>query len=48
MGATWFAADTPLLITGRVATAGVFALWRLWVYGPAFLLPRAQAQGERP
>lgn len=38
MAATQFAADTPLLVTGLVATAGVFALWRLWVYGLAFLL----------
>ena len=38
MAATQFAADTPLLVTGLVATAGVFALWRLWIYGLAFLL----------
>jgi solute:Na+ symporter, SSS family len=38
MSATQFAADTPLLVTGLVATAGVFALWRLWIYGLAFLL----------
>ncbi len=38
MGATQFAADTPLLVTGLVATAGIFALWRLWIYGLAFLL----------
>ncbi|MFO7892667.1 MAG: hypothetical protein R6U63_02940 [Longimicrobiales bacterium] len=38
MAATQFAADTPLLVTGLVATAGVFAVWRLWVYGLAFLL----------
>jgi solute:Na+ symporter, SSS family len=38
MSATQFAADTPLLVTGLVATAGVFALWRLWVYALAFLL----------
>jgi solute:Na+ symporter, SSS family len=38
MAATQFAADTPLLVTGLVATAGIFALWRLWVYGLAFLL----------
>lgn len=37
MAATQFAADTPLLVTGLVATAGVFALWRLWIYGIAFL-----------
>jgi len=38
MAATQFAADTPLLVTGLVATAGVFALWRLWIYAIAFLL----------
>ena len=38
MAATQFAADTPLLFCGLVATAGVFALWRAWVYGLAFLL----------
>lgn len=38
MAATQFAADTPLLVSGLVATAGVFALWRLWIYGLAFLL----------
>jgi len=38
MAATQFAADTPLLVTGLVATAGVFAVWRLWIYGLAFLL----------
>lgn len=38
MAATQFAADTPLLVTGLVATAGVFALWRLWIYALAFLL----------
>jgi Na+/proline symporter len=38
MAATQFAADTPLLVTGLVATAGVFALWRLWIYGLAFLV----------
>lgn len=38
MAATQFAADTPLLVTGLVATAGVAALWRLWVYAFAFLL----------
>ncbi|MDE0046208.1 MAG: Na+:solute symporter [bacterium] len=38
MAATQFAADTPLLFTGLIAVAGVFALWRLWVYGLAFLL----------
>jgi hypothetical protein len=38
MAATQFAADTPLVVTGMVATAGVFALWRFWVYAFAFLL----------
>lgn len=38
MAATQFAADTPLLVTGLVATAGIFALWRLWIYALAFLL----------
>lgn len=38
MAATQFAADTPLLVMGLVATGGVFLLWRLWIYGVAFLL----------
>ena len=38
MAATQFAADTPLLVTGLVATAGIFALWQLWIYTLAFLL----------
>jgi solute:Na+ symporter, SSS family len=38
MAATQFAADTPLLVAGLIATSGVFMLWRLWVYGLAFLL----------
>ena len=38
MAATQFAADTPLLVTGLVATAGIFALWRLWIFALAFLL----------
>ena len=38
MAATQFAADTPLLATGLIATAGIFALWRLWIYAVAFLL----------
>lgn len=38
MAATQYAADTPLLVTGLVATAGIFALWRLWVYALAFLV----------
>ena len=38
MAASQFAADTPLLFSGLIATAGIFALWRFWVYGLAFLL----------
>ena len=38
MAATQYAADTPLLVAGLVAVAGVFALWRLWIYALAFLL----------
>jgi solute:Na+ symporter, SSS family len=38
MAATQFSADTPLLVTGLIATGGVFALWRLWIYALAFLL----------
>lgn len=38
MAATQFAADTPLLVTGMIATAGLFSLWRLWIYAIAFLL----------
>lgn len=38
MAATQYAADTPLLVAGLVAMGGVFALWRLWVYGIAFLI----------
>ncbi|MDP3920342.1 MAG: sodium:solute symporter family protein [Candidatus Omnitrophota bacterium] len=38
MAATQYAADTPLLVTGLVATAGVFSLWRLWIYAIAFLM----------
>lgn len=38
MAATQFAADTPLLVTGLIATAGLFSLWRLWIYALAFLL----------
>jgi SSS family solute:Na+ symporter len=37
MAATQFAADTPLVVTGLIATAGVFSLWRLWIYALAFL-----------
>lgn len=38
MAATQFAADTPLLATGLLAAGGAFSLWRLWIYGLAFLL----------
>ena len=38
MAATQFAADTPLLVTGLIATIGIFMLWRLWIYGIAFLM----------
>lgn len=38
MAATQFAADTPLLVMGLIATTGVFGLWRLWIYALAFLL----------
>lgn len=38
MAATQFAADTPMLVAGLVAMAGVFAVWRLWSYGIAFLI----------
>lgn len=38
MAATQFAADTPLLVTGLIAVAGIFSLWRLWVYAVAFLM----------
>ncbi|MEX2494553.1 MAG: sodium:solute symporter family protein [Woeseia sp.] len=38
MAATQFAADTPLLVMGLIAIGGAFSLWRLWIYGLAFLL----------
>ena len=38
MAATQFAADTPLLVTGLVATAGIFGVWQLWIYAVTFLL----------
>jgi solute:Na+ symporter, SSS family len=37
MAATQFAADTPLLVMGLIAVGGVASLWRLWIYGLAFL-----------
>lgn len=38
MSATQFAADTPLLVTGIIAVSGIHGLWRLWIYGLAFLV----------
>src|SRR5690606_3792368 len=38
MAATQFAADTPLLVTGIIATLGIFYLWQMWVYALAFLV----------
>ncbi|MFW6094060.1 MAG: sodium:solute symporter family transporter [Pseudomonadota bacterium] len=38
MAATQFAADTPLLVMGMLAVGGAASLWRLWIYGLAFLL----------
>jgi Na+/proline symporter len=38
MAATQFAADTPLLVTGMIATGGIFLLWRLWIFALAFLM----------
>lgn len=38
LAATQFAADTPLLVTGLIATGGLFRLWRLWIYGLGFLM----------
>ncbi|MEE2792779.1 MAG: sodium:solute symporter family protein [Acidobacteriota bacterium] len=38
MSATQFSADTPLLVTGILATAGIFGLWQLWIYAVTFLL----------
>lgn len=38
MAATQYAADTPLLVTGLIATGGIYMLWRLWIYGLAFLM----------
>src|SRR5690606_19585294 len=37
MAATQFAADTPLLVTGLIATGGIFSLWQMWIYALAFL-----------
>lgn len=38
MAATQYAADTPLLSTGLVATGGLFVLWRFWIYGFGYIL----------
>jgi len=38
MAATQFAADTPLLVTGLIASGGIFRLWRLRIYGLGFLM----------
>lgn len=38
MAATQFAADTPLLVAGLIATGGLSQLWRLWIYGLGFLV----------
>ncbi len=38
LAATQFAADTPLLVVGLIATGGIFMLWRLWIYGFGFLV----------
>ncbi len=38
MAATQFAADTPLLVVGLIASGGIFLIWQLWVYGIAFLM----------
>ncbi len=38
MAATQYAADTPLLVTGLIASGGIFMLWRLWIYGLGFMM----------
>lgn len=38
MAATQYAADTPLLVTGLVATGGVYLMWHFWIYGFGYLL----------
>ena len=38
MAATQFAADTPLLVMGLIASGGIYMNWRLWIYGIAFLM----------
>ncbi len=38
MAATQFAADTPLLVVGLIASGGIFLIWQLWIYGIAFLM----------
>jgi solute:Na+ symporter, SSS family len=36
--ATMFAADTPLAVTGLVASHGISGLWYLWTFAPAHLM----------
>jgi solute:Na+ symporter, SSS family len=38
MAGTQLAADTPLWVSRLIATVGVFAVWRLRIYGRAFLM----------
>ncbi|MEM1096286.1 MAG: sodium transporter, partial [Bacteroidota bacterium] len=38
MAATQYAADTPLLVTGLLATGGVYLMWHFWIYGFGYLL----------
>ena len=38
MAATQYAADTPLVFIGLIATGGLFLVWRVWIYGIAFLI----------
>lgn len=38
MSATQYAADTPLLVAGLIAVGGIWSVWRLWIYGIAFLV----------
>ncbi|MBQ91010.1 MAG: sodium transporter [Acidimicrobiaceae bacterium] len=37
MAATQYGADTPLLVTGIVAVAGIFGVWQFWIYAVTFL-----------
>ena len=38
MAATQYSAGTPLLVCGLIASGGIFLVWRLWIYGLAFLM----------